>query len=199
MKKLALAAVALTAGVLLSSPSSAGFYKWTDENGEVHYSETKPEDREVKDVDVKTDPAGSGLVAMCASSKENRIEQNGRTYCCNAQCVKELQADGTQFSCATQACYSALIDAQSVRDKNNRSKAAPGSNSSYDYEAAKRKSDKATIDECNARREIYCDSGAESIRLRDKAEAERQKNEAQRRRQWEKNTRPGTPPPFGGY
>lgn len=55
----------ISAGILVSSPSLAGIFKWTDENGKVHFSDTKPEAQGKPGVDVKTikihDGINSGL------------------------------------------------------------------------------------------------------------------------------------------
>lgn len=45
---------------VMSVPVSAGIYKWTDENGEVHYSQQRPENSsEAKKMKVDSPPSGS--------------------------------------------------------------------------------------------------------------------------------------------
>lgn len=180
----------LAVGLTLTTTLHAGFYKWTDDKGEVHYSETKPEGRSAKSVDVRTGISGDSLVAMCEGAAEHQVEKNGATYCCDAQCVIELQKENKPFSCATQSCYSALVDAQSLKEKKEREKVRnTPQRSTNDVSDAKKAADKKVIDECNARREIYCNGSADSIRGREQIEAMRQKEEEVRAREWNEFSR----------
>ena len=39
--------------LLFATPASAEIYKWTDEQGQVHYSDQKPRDREFNEVEIE--------------------------------------------------------------------------------------------------------------------------------------------------
>ena len=39
--------------VLMATPASAEIYKWTDEQGQVHYSDQKPKDQEFNEVEIE--------------------------------------------------------------------------------------------------------------------------------------------------
>lgn len=44
--------ILLVPTVMMATPASAEIYKWTDENGLVHYSDSKPEHQEVTEIEV---------------------------------------------------------------------------------------------------------------------------------------------------
>ena len=49
-----MAAVLSLALLLSASPSQAEFYKWTDESGQIHYTQTPPPEQQAEKIEVKT-------------------------------------------------------------------------------------------------------------------------------------------------
>lgn len=115
--------------LLVSQPISAEIYKWVDENGEVHYSQQKPDSQQGVRMNIVPQPmisgsdgtgndsgAGAmGLAQQCIGNED--IEQGGTIYCCTASCVNQRRAKNLPFTCATQKCYEALLDSDAERRK----------------------------------------------------------------------------------
>lgn len=112
--------------MLVSQAASAEIYKWVDENGEVQYSQSKPDAHEAKQMNISTQPAGnggSGGVSSSATSPaqmcntQESVVQYGSIYCCTASCVTKMRSENLSFTCATQKCYEALIDSDAEKRK----------------------------------------------------------------------------------
>jgi len=93
----------LAALVLLSSALFADMYKWIDENGKLHYSDSPPPGKKAKKLDLKINSIGgppvvSSLGNSIAATSTAKVRLYTTTWC--GYCKKArayLQARGTPF------------------------------------------------------------------------------------------------------
>ena len=80
--------------LIIMSTANAGqkFYKWTDENGNIHYSSEKPEDKQTDEVKVSTSqPKKSNKAAVNKEEKyKDFVEFNSASSVDNKSEVKEF-------------------------------------------------------------------------------------------------------------
>lgn len=120
--------------LLFTQTVFAEIYKWVDEQGEVHYSQQKPESQGAKEVNITPQPllSGDGLSTDTSSSGARGLAQqcdghesirSGATvYCCTASCVSDMRNKKQSFSCATQKCYERLIESDAALRKEKEAK-----------------------------------------------------------------------------
>ena len=90
-----MAAVLSLALLLSASPSQAEFYKWTDESGQVHYTQTPPPEQQAEKIEVKTGTA-SPVVAP-------PMEKDGVTRCGSISLPKKRLDPVTNIAMFKQA------------------------------------------------------------------------------------------------
>jgi Domain of unknown function (DUF4124) len=151
MRAMALSAIslALFCSVLTPTPAAAQqIVKWTDESGQVHYSDHAPSGATAVKVAVQKAPM----------APEADIANPART-----QIVVTPQTNGSELSPA---------EAMRAADEARRRESADRQQRYRDTQAAALKqADKETLDRCNANRETYCKQGADAIREREQFRA----------------------------
>lgn len=89
--------------LLLPLPLVADLYKWTDENGKVHYSDSPPPGKKAKKLDLKINsisgpPVVSSLGNSTAATSASKVKLYTTTWCGYCKKAKAyLQARGTPF------------------------------------------------------------------------------------------------------
>ena len=93
----------LAALVLLPSVLVADMYKWVDENGKVHYSDSPPPGKKAKKLDLKINsisgpPVVSSFSNSTAGTSTSKVRLYTTTWCGYCKKAKAyLQARGTPF------------------------------------------------------------------------------------------------------
>jgi glutaredoxin len=89
--------------LLVSGASLADMYKWTDESGKVHYSDSPPPGKKAKKLDLKINsisgpPVVSSLGSSSAAASSSKVKLYTTTWCGYCKKAKAyLQARGTPF------------------------------------------------------------------------------------------------------
>ena len=152
MRAMVLAAMsfALFCAVLTSTPAMAQqIVKWTDESGQVHYSDHAPP---------------GAATAKVAIQKAPAAPETDPASPATAPAVITSQSNGSELSPAAAAIHAA--------DEARRRETADREKRYRDAQAAALKqADKETMDRCNANRETYCKQGADAIREREQFRA----------------------------
>ncbi len=161
-------------------------YKWTDENGVVHFSQKKPvsqtnitaktmsdtksHEDSTKTTTVEAAQGDSATQQGCIVGKDS-FNDHGKVVCCNERCVKERFEQGLEITCYARECHQEIAKLRFQQDEKKRKQIE------NQFMRNKRlarefqeKRDRKTVEECKRRRNVYCDEGAEGIR---KIEAER--------------------------
>ena len=96
----------LVALLLITAPSVADMYKWTDETGKVHYSDSPPAGQKAKKLDLKINSisgppvisAFTGKAAGAGQAIATKVKVYSATWCGYCKRAKAyLQARGTPF------------------------------------------------------------------------------------------------------
>lgn len=176
----------------------AQIYKWTDENGQVHFSQSKPVARDSDEVRIKKSPVVDPVEQTESQGGDNGLREgqgqvctSGSDYitvgknvvCCNSRCVKERYSKGLEFDCYAQECNSLRQELmmekwQAENKKKQQRWEAERKKAAERREAEKQQTadrNQSVVDECNKRRETYCNEGADRIRSIEKFKAEEQK------------------------
>jgi Domain of unknown function (DUF4124) len=152
MRAMVLAAMslALFCRVLMPTPAAAQqIVKWTDESGQVHYSDHAPPGATTAKVTVQKGP----------KAPETDIASPA-----TAPIGVTSQSNGSGLSPAAEAIHAA--------DEARRRELADRQKRYRDAQAAAfKQEDKQAIDRCNANRETYCKQGADVIREREQFRA----------------------------
>lgn len=190
----------------------AEIYKWTDENGQVHYSSSKPQSYDHEEVNVhvkktkktpKKRPSPppmpregkayyTSLGELCGD--EPSVQKNGMTYCCSTRCIRESQEQDRPFQCFTGKCQDEVRkineekrkehakrraeerrQREEAREKRRQEYADNANALRRHREETMESADKKLVEDCEKRRNIYCDEGADSIRKRREIKAIREK------------------------
>jgi len=140
---------ALFCGVLTPTPAAAQqIVKWTDESGQVHYSDRAPP---------------GATTATVAVQRAPKLSETDIASSATAPLVVTPQTNESGVSPA---------DAMPAADEARRREVADRQQRYRDAQAAALKqADKQTIDRCNANRETYCKQGADVIREREQFRA----------------------------
>jgi hypothetical protein len=141
---------ALFCGVLTPTPAAAQqIVKWTDESGQVHYSDHAPP---------------GATVAKVAVQKAPKTPETDFARTATAPMMVTPQTDESGLSPAAAAIHAA--------DEARRRETADREKRYRDAQAAAfKQEDKQAIDRCNANRETYCKQGADVIREREQFRA----------------------------
>ena len=152
MRAMVLAAMsfALFCRVLLPTPAAAQqIVKWTDESGQVHYSDHAPPGATTATVAVQKAPKAPETDIASPATAPIRVTS---------------QSNGSGLSPAAEAMHAA--------DEARRRELADRQQHYRDAQAAALKqADKETLDRCKANRETYCKQGADVIREREQFRA----------------------------
>lgn len=152
MRAMVLAAIsfALFCRVLTPTPAAAQqIVKWTDESGQVHYSDHAPP---------------GATAAKVAVEKAPKAPETAIASQATAPPAVTSQSDGSGLSPAAQAIHAA--------DEARRRETADREKRYRDAQAAAfKQEDKQAIDRCNANRETYCKQGADAIREKEQFRA----------------------------
>ena len=148
---LAAMSFALFCPVLTSTPAVAQqIVKWTDENGQVHYSDHAPP---------------GATAAKVAVQKAPKAPETDFASSATAPIVVTRQTNESGLSPAVEAIHAA--------DEARRRETADREKRYRDAQAAAfKQEDKQAIDRCNANRETYCKQGADVIREREQFRAD---------------------------
>ena len=147
MRAMVLAAMsfALFCRVLTPTPAAAQqIVKWTDESGQVHYSDHAP-------------PGATS--AKVAVQKAPRAPETDIASSATAPIAVAPQTNGSEQSPAEAMRAADEARRQELADRQKRYRDAQA--------AALKQADKETLDRCNANRETYCKQGADVIRERE--------------------------------
>lgn len=141
---------ALFCSVLTPTPTAAQqIVKWTDESGQVHYSDHAP--------------AGAAA-ANVAVQKAPKAPETSFSRPTTAPMLVPPQTNESGLSPAAQAIHAA--------DEARRRETADREKRYRDAQAAAfKQEDKQAMDRCNANRETYCKQGADVIREREQFRA----------------------------
>lgn len=161
--------------------AAADIYKWTDEDGQVHFSQTKPAGLSDKDVQIRkggTDRAPGKVKAVaplrpkdCSEGQDFFI--NGESVvCCNRKCVEERHAKGLGFDCYSPACNAVFQEIRAEEDRVKQLERQKKIDEQFArnrefHENATAEMNKKIVDECNSRHETYCNEGAKKIDQRE--------------------------------
>ena len=151
MRAMVLAAMsfALFCRVLTPTPAAAQqIVKWTDESGQVHYSDHAPP---------------GATTATVAVQKAPKAPETDIASPATAPLVVTSQTKGSGMSPAEEMRAADEARRQELADRQQRYRDAQA--------AALKQADKETIDRCNANRETYCKQGADVIREREQFRA----------------------------
>lgn len=133
--------VSITQLLVCPAAVAGKVYKWTDENGQVHYAEQKPAHFQPKEISV---PENTG--AGPSNKPANSFEE-----------------------CKTRACQmNRYIDKNPVAKSHKTYPASSPSNSPL---IINQPSDTEIIAKCKKNRDVYCDKGADEIRRIEKDKA----------------------------
>lgn len=111
-----------------SSILHAQIYKWTDENGQVHYSQNKPSAQHSMEIKVHVpksiNPAVNTPMPPDAYNDhitwgeschgQSSTKANGKTYCCSSRCIQDRRSKGLVVNCLTGKC---LIEERKINAK----------------------------------------------------------------------------------
>ncbi len=172
--------------VLISANNSlAEIYKYTDAQGGVHYSQTKPEAQvPTKTMNIKTAPAKkiepetsvtpNDLLSESCEHGDSFIRDN-KVFCCTSRCLRDRIEKGLEYSCADPRCHQAASKIKqdiALRDKKEKDEALTRTNAIKEEKMITAR-DKKIVDDCNKRHEIYCNNSAENIVKAQQEEAKR--------------------------
>lgn len=152
--------ICVTVSVCALVPMSATaqqIVKWTDEQGQIHFSDHAPPGQNATNVIVQKAPQGTAVGP----------QTQGNTYMSGAGRTSAPAPD-------SEAERRAAAAKEQQRRWDEQNKAA---------EAARLKADKDLIDQCKANRETYCSQSADGIRKQEHMIAEMQYADAVTRRQ----------------
>jgi hypothetical protein len=97
-------AIAVVCGALLAAPALAQVYKWTDDEGRVHYSDTPPTDAEATLMPVES--ADTDLEASLREqvARERELELREQTA---ADAAEDAEAEAAHRAAVERACIQA--------------------------------------------------------------------------------------------
>lgn len=185
--------------IAIFSNANAAIYKYIDESGQVHYSETKPDSHSSEELKVKSSPVrkknSENTSSKPADLQGDSCGESGeyvryrQVFCCNINCVRNRIKKGLEVNCEDQRCHQAAfkikndIEMAAKREREAKRKKIDKKNLARMNESI----DKKLIAECKKRREIYCNKGADEIRRIQAEEAKRQQESADQDRRWKAN------------
>jgi len=110
--------------------SATQVYKWVDEDGQAHYSQTKPAgvDAEQKRVRVRSAPKHAPTEPEPTVESEE-IEGDphsfilgGKVYCRTIKCIKERMEAGEEFNCMDRRCHEAAAQLRYNKEQDERNR-----------------------------------------------------------------------------
>jgi Domain of unknown function (DUF4124) len=156
----ALALSSVLLGLVALAPAIATaqqMFKWTDENGQVHYSDHAPPGQTTTNLPLPKAPRPSKPVNAPGAGSPNAADNSSRNQ------------------------HAAQDESEADRDrrKSEEDKQRMFAKMRANQQAADKAADQAVIAECRANRETYCKGGADQIRERENLKANLQWAEAQ--------------------
>jgi len=140
-------------------------FKWTDENGQVHYSDHAPPGQTTTNLALPKAPKPSTPVNAPGAGSPGAADNSSRN----------------QHERTPQQAAQGESEADRDRRQSEENKKRMFAKLRANQEAADKAADKAVIDECKANRETYCKGGADQIRERENFKANLQWAQAQDR------------------
>jgi hypothetical protein len=175
----ALSVALLALATAAPAPATAQqLYKWTDEQGQVHYSDHAPAGQATTNVPLPkaakvSKPAGGPSTSPPYAAD---VDENGRTPQQAAQAEAEREA-------MRKSKADRLADEEreaDERDRMRQNKIDEERRAAQSYlaqQASKKTADQAKIAECKANHETYCFGNADRIRQAEQAQAQERAHE----------------------
>jgi Domain of unknown function (DUF4124) len=139
-------------GLVPTSATAQQIVKWTDDQGQIHFSDHAPPGQNATNVVVQKAPKST------APSTAVRPQTQGNSYVSGAGAASAPASD-------SEAARRAAAEKEQQRRWDEQNKAAA---------AARLKADKDLIAQCKANRETYCNQSADAIRKQEHMIAEMQ-------------------------
>lgn len=108
----------ILAGLALSGQSYAVVYKWVDENGQTHFSQTPPEQSEVEVI--KTQPSPAVDVEKSQKEIDDLIKQQAEDDKIKQQQKQEQQQKAEQAKAKAENCKTARKNLKTYQDNPGR-------------------------------------------------------------------------------
>lgn len=113
--------IAACLGMLLVSPLQAGLYKWTDEQGNVHYSQKPPRDVQYEKMKVDKAPPPSSTASE-ASSSEGEVAPGSKALADEEARNKEIRSKNCAAAKQNLRAYSVY---RRVKDETGKIRLVP--------------------------------------------------------------------------
>ncbi len=97
-------AIAVLCGALLAAPAVGQVYKWTDDEGRVHYSDTPPSETEATLLPIKSEETDLEATLREQVARERELELRERT---EAGAAEDAEAEVAHRAAVERACVQA--------------------------------------------------------------------------------------------
>jgi Domain of unknown function (DUF4124) len=182
-------ALPVIAAVAPTAAMAQQMFKWTDEQGQVHYSDRAPPGQTNSSVALPMAPKVSKPLTTNSASPPPAADNSPRNeYGRTPQEAAQDAAEGAAMVQREEA------ERERIRENELRDKKMWAQMRSI-KDAANKAADQAVIDRCKADREVYCGGGADKIRQEQNNQAAQQWNAAVNQHDYLQNKGISTPYP----
>lgn len=110
MKSIFLGAAFISLLLAISTSHAEQFYKWTDDNGVVHYSQQPPQGKSSKPVKTRNTKGSAPTTSNTAATEQTNTQQEPEAETIAQEPTKKIKKD-------PKLCQQAKDDAQTLRQK----------------------------------------------------------------------------------
>lgn len=125
-------AIAVFCGALLAAPAVAQVYKWTDDQGRVHYSDTPPTDAEAALLPIESAETDLEATLREQVARERELELREQT---EADAAEDAAAEAAHRAAVERACLQARERVATIESARRLSRVdADGNRRTYNEE-----------------------------------------------------------------
>ena len=125
-------AIAVVCGALLVAPAAAQVYKWTDETGRVHYSDTPPTDADATLLPIESEATDLEASLREQVARERELELREQTQADEAE---DAEAEAAHRAAVERACIQARARVATIESARRLSRVdADGNRRTYNEE-----------------------------------------------------------------
>lgn len=107
-------AIAVVCGALLAVPAAAQVYKWTDDDGRVHYSDTPPSDTDATLLPIESAETDLEATLREQVARERKLELREQT---EADEAEDAAAEAAHRAAVERACEQARVRVEKLESE----------------------------------------------------------------------------------